>query len=304
MKEARLLAIGGGKGGSGKSFLALNIGVALAEEGKEVVLFDADLGGANLHTMLGISFPSLTLEDFLLQRRMDLREVSIGTAVKGLRLIAGPIMGLLSNLKYSQRRKLFRNLKSLQTDYVIIDLGANVVPSTLDLFLLADRGLLLLTPEPTSIENAYRFLRGVYFRGLSSAATERGIKRLIRRVTEHLEPESRAPLELLKKLEALDGATASRFREVLKALRPCVVLNQVKRREEITLGFSVKSFCRRYFGLEVSYLGHIPYDPKVTYSVEKGRPFLWEYPATEVSRCIREIAHRIQTDREVPHPQG
>ncbi len=304
MGEARLLAIGGGKGGSGKSFLALNMGVALTERGKEVVLFDADLGGANLHTMLGITFPPVTLEDFLLQRLKALREASIETPVKGLRLITGPILSLLSNLKYRQKRKLFRSLKSLEADYVIIDLGANLVSSTLDLFLLADRGLLLLTPEPTSIENAYRFLRGVYFRGLSSAATERSIKRLVERVMEHLEPELRAPLDLLRKLEALDGTTASRFREVLKALRPCVVLNQVKKREEATLGFSVKTLCRKYFGLEVSYLGYIPYDPKVSYSVEKGRPFLWEYPTTEVSRCIREIAHRIQTGREMPHPQG
>jgi len=297
---AVLISIGGGKGGSGKSFLALNLGVAFAERGREVILLDADLGGANLHTLLGIPFPSVTLEDFL-NGFLPLAETAMETSVRGLKLISGTLARLSAKLKYDQKRRLFRNLRGLQADYIIVDLGAGIGPSTLDLFILADRGLLLLTPESTAVENAYRFLRGVYFRCLRSVATERRIRRAVEEVIEGLDRGS-TPWDLLKKIEDMDGNTASKFREVMHSLRPYLVLNQLKTRDERALGFSVKTVCKKYFGIDLRYIGYVPFDPKVSYAVARGRPFLWEYPDTETSRCIREIADRMTTDREVTLP--
>ena len=81
--------IGGGKGGSGKSFLTVNMGICLSKLGVRVVLIDADLGGANLHTFLGISPPTLSLSDFIKKRVSHLREVLIPTAIPNLQLLTG-----------------------------------------------------------------------------------------------------------------------------------------------------------------------------------------------------------------------
>lgn len=292
------MSIGGGKGGSGKSFLALNLGVALAETGREVVLLDGDLGGANLHTLVGMSYPPVTLEDFLRGHLRSLEKVAVETPVRGLRLISGARRSLSPRLKYEHKRRLFRCLRTVGADYVIVDLGAGIEPFVLDLFLFTDQGILLLTPEGTAVENTYRFLRGVFFRCLRSMAKERRLRQAVEQTIDDMGAAS-MPWEVLKRVETMDGDTAYRFRAWLEGLRPYLVINQLRNPEERALGFSVKTVCRRYFGIELRYIGYIPFDPKVSYAVDRGRPFLREYPNTEVSRCIREIAVRMTSGREI-----
>src|SRR6476661_2364377 len=85
----RIVAVGGGKGGIGKSLVSANLGIALAQRGSSVVLVDADLGGANLHSCLGVSQPSASLSDFLDKRVDRLEQTAVETGISGLRLISG-----------------------------------------------------------------------------------------------------------------------------------------------------------------------------------------------------------------------
>ncbi len=88
-RSPRIWAVGGGKGGVGKSLLAVNLGVALARSGKRCILLDADFGGANLHTLLGLSNPSVTLTDLLTRKAPRLSDVVVPTQTPGLFLISG-----------------------------------------------------------------------------------------------------------------------------------------------------------------------------------------------------------------------
>src|SRR5690349_22896836 len=87
--ERQIWSMGGGKGGIGKSLLTASLGWQLARMGKRVVLVDADLGGANLHTCLGLSTPPLTLGDFICRRAEKIEDVLVETGVPGLGLISG-----------------------------------------------------------------------------------------------------------------------------------------------------------------------------------------------------------------------
>jgi len=85
--RSEIWAIGGGKGGVGKTMLAANIAVGLAKFGKSVIVVDTDLGGANLHSYLGVGAPEMTIYDFFLRKVSTLDELLIDTPVKGLKIL-------------------------------------------------------------------------------------------------------------------------------------------------------------------------------------------------------------------------
>jgi flagellar biosynthesis protein FlhG len=121
----KLWAIGGGKGGIGKSVFTLGLGISLSRMGKKIILVDADLGGANLHTLMGVRFPPCTLEDFLLNRVDRLEDIVIDTQVEGIGLICGAddILGA-ANPTYTQKVRILKQIENLPADLVLLDLGA------------------------------------------------------------------------------------------------------------------------------------------------------------------------------------
>ncbi len=131
----KLWSIGGGKGGVGKSIFTMALGITLARLGNRVVLVDGDLGGANLHTMMGIRFPEVTLEDFLLRRVTRLEDILQPTSIEGISLVCGAddLLGA-ANPTYSQKMRFFKDLEALPADFVLLDLGAGTSFNTLDFF--------------------------------------------------------------------------------------------------------------------------------------------------------------------------
>ena len=110
-RAPRVWAIGGGKGGIGKSVIAANLAVVLAQRGRRVVAVDADLGGANLHTILGVPARGPTLADFLLRRQERLGDIMAPTNTPGLLVInGGRAPGDSANPKSSQKARLLRHI--------------------------------------------------------------------------------------------------------------------------------------------------------------------------------------------------
>ena len=148
-------AIGGGKGGTGKTFLSANLAIALSVERGDIVAIDADLGGPNLHTVLGVRENGRDLGDFVRNEVARLEDIALPTSFPGLRLIRGSENTLfLANLNHYRKLKLIRQIKSLPAKGVVIDLGTGSTYNTLDLFMTAYPGVLVVTPELTAVENA------------------------------------------------------------------------------------------------------------------------------------------------------
>ncbi len=165
LRKKEIWAVGGGKGGIGKSLITGNIGITLARLKKRVLLVDADLGGANLHTTLGIGVPEMTLSDFLNRRVETIQDVIIKTSIPNLSLVSGAQDFLdAANPNFAQKARLLRHLETLDADYILLDLGAGTSFNILDFFLFADHGILVVLPEPTAIENAYRFIKSAFYR--------------------------------------------------------------------------------------------------------------------------------------------
>jgi flagellar biosynthesis protein FlhG len=293
--------IGGVKGGSGKSFITANIGICLSKLGARVILVDADLGGANLHTFLGISPPDLTLSDFIKKRVSSLHEVLIPTEIPNLQLLTGA-QDLLNAMdsKNVQKRKLLRSIQHLEGDYLLVDLGGGNSVSILDFFLMSDGGILVVTPEPTSIENTYRFLKSAFYRRLRHSVSSHRVKTMIDGAMDRKnEGGIQNPYELIKAVRQVNEEEARSIEVEVETFQPNLILNQVRSRKDIEIGFSIRSACQKYFGIRLHYLGYVVYDQDVGYSIRRRRPLVLENPNSRAAQCVSEIASKLATRRQM-----
>jgi flagellar biosynthesis protein FlhG len=143
--QTAVIAVGGGKGGIGKTILTANLGICFAKNKWRVVLVDADLGGSNLHTCLGIDFPEVSLSDFVGRRVEKIEDVIVETGIEGLRLISGAQDFLGSaNIKYTQKLRVLKQIFKIDTEVVLMDLGSGTSFNVLDFFLASDLGIVVM----------------------------------------------------------------------------------------------------------------------------------------------------------------
>lgn len=295
LRRKEVWAVGGGKGGIGKSLLTGNMGICLARLKKRVLLVDADLGGANLHTTLGIGVPEMTLSDFINRRVDNISDVIIKTGIPNLSLISGAQDFLeAANPDFSQKTRLLRHLETLDMDYILLDLGAGTSFNILDFFLFSDQGILVVLPEPTAIENAYRFIKSAFYRRFKRVVTHQGIKDIIDAAMDQKNTIGiRTPFDLIDKVKQMEREVGEILElEVLK-FKPKLVVNQVRTKNDIQIGFSMKSACHKYFGIKLEYLGYVEYDDCVWQSIRSKRPLSIEYPYSRPARGIEKVVHNL-----------
>jgi len=303
-------AIGGGKGGTGKTFLSANLAIALSIERGDIIAVDADLGGPNLHTVLGVRENGRDLGDFVRNEVTRLEDIALPTHFPGLRLIRGSEnMLFLANLNHYRKLKLIRQIKSLPARGVVIDLGTGSAYNTLDLFMTASPGILMVTPEPTAIENAYLFLKSCALRLLKAYSRYFGIPDFDDKVSRWLEHPSATLRKLMELLAAGDGSAGQVLTAALNNFKVYLVVNKVRDRKDVHLGRSISDVVRKYFLIDMDLLGTIPYDERVHLSLKRFSPFIFEYPESEISEAIRSMAERLSLEsppaklEERPSPQ-
>jgi len=285
----RILAVGGGKGGIGKSLIASSLAIEFARRGRRVVLVDLDLGGANLHTCLGMAHPEATLSDFVLRRVESLEEIAVETGIENLRLISGSLDAIgAANPLHQQKLRLMRALQVLDADLVVLDLGAGSHFNVLDFFLVADEGIVTLVPEPTAVENAYRFVKAAFFRRLKAVEAVYGLHDLLAEVMQARRPMS--PAQLVQEVSKKDPEAGSRLAEEMRAFRPFVVVNAVREAADLGLGDAICTAWRRFFGIELRYLGYVRHDDEAWRAVRARRPLLLERAGHPIAEDLRAIA--------------
>jgi flagellar biosynthesis protein FlhG len=156
---ARVIAVSSGKGGVGKTSLVVNLAITLAAMGQRVVVFDADLGLANAEVLMGISPPS-TLFDCLYGGK-DIEDILIPGPC-GVKLISGGSGFLeLANLDNARRQQIIDTLSYFdrEADFLIVDTGAGIHKNVLGFVAAANEVIIVVTPEPTSLTDAYSLIK-------------------------------------------------------------------------------------------------------------------------------------------------
>ena len=294
--RSRILAVGGGKGGVGKSLVSANLAAALAAAGRRCVVIDADLGGANLHTLFGVTRPRYSLSHLLAGEVSALADLMVPTSVPNLWLVSGNQALLeMANLGHGQKMRLVRQIQRLDVDDVVLDLGAGSAFNVLDFFLLARRGLVVTTPEPTAIENAEHFLRAAFYRSLRDAARRPDVAAAIQRL--RLNGRGRrvsSAEELIALVRAIDPPAAKPLEDRAQAFAPLLVVNQVRTLEQRGVGSRIVASCRERLGVAVELAGALDADPNVAAAVERRQPALQAFPLSRFSRQIEALAKRLQ----------
>ncbi len=299
-KEGKIWAIGGGKGGTGKSFVTSAMGTYIAGKGKRVILIDIDIGGANLHSFFGISRPKKSLTDFF-EAGASLNKLAVKTGIDNMSLITGDIHSLASdNIKFTQKLKLFRHIMKLNKHYVIIDLGAGSHNNTIDTFLMADKKIVILEPEITSVENMYHFIKNALFRKLRMSLREYGFKDIVEQMWERREEYN------IKSLRELMDCIRDNFSYVgdiidkeLSDFKLYLILNKIRSSDDILIGSSMKSILMKYLGVDTKFVGFVEYDDSVWRSMRERRPFMLNYSLSRSAKEVEVFTENLLKGKEI-----
>jgi flagellar biosynthesis protein FlhG len=302
--STRIWAVGGGKGGTGKSFVAANLGLLLAEKALKINLVDADLGAPNLHTFLGIQDPAPNLGDFLHRRDLTLNQVAIATPESSLRLVPGPTRTLFgNNLKYFQKRKLLNHIRRLDGAITLVDIGAGTDFNDLDFFLVSDLGIVVATPDPASVENAYHFLRSAAYRTLEASVRKLGIEALLDRMMKARHSGPISIPELLQELSKLDKGSAQVLAGALQLRENFLIMNQTHKSSPESVGPSICDVSRKVLGIPLRFLGAIPWDETSRLSLKGFTPHVRSFPGSKASHALRQITDHLVSS-QVPADNG
>jgi flagellar biosynthesis protein FlhG len=293
--ENHILAIGGGKGGTGKSLLAASIGICLADRGSDVLLIDADLGTANLHTFFGLEPPQIGLSDFVTRKQPSIDGVIVKTGVNNLRLISGAkdMLGI-ANLSYGQKAKVLNNIKRLKYKYILIDLGPGTSFNVLDFFLISHCGILITSPEPTSIENTYRFIKSLLFRYLRTAINQEIVKSLIDSgVRQGGGQKFDSIFDLLEAVEKIEPNLGYTIASYLSSLDIKLVANQVRTDRDRMIGEKMAVVAKKYFGIRIDFLGSVSHDATIRKGLLQMKPLTAYFPHSKAFKEVDDISQKI-----------
>jgi len=304
-RESRIIAVGGAKGGIGKSMFATNLGIYLSSLGKRTVFVDLDLGGPNLHLYLGEWFLKYNINDYLSKNVPSISDIMVSTKY-GPDLVGGGSSQLGSaNIHFSRKLKLLRAIKQIDADYIIIDLGADTSYNIIDFFLAADHSIVLTTCDPASYLDAYNLIKVALFRKLNRIfGPESELRKhkdpdLLLLIKEATMPgngnKGKVIGDLIKRVKNQLPKGLPLIEHVLETFRPGLVVNMISENDNVSEVVNrVQDVSQKILTVAVDYLGSIDYQSDIKRSAQDLVPVLSRDPKGNLSECIRDILSAIE----------
>jgi flagellar biosynthesis protein FlhG len=306
--QAHIIAIGGAKGGIGKSLLAANLGVYLAARGERTILVDLDLGGANLHLFLGIWSLERKVDDFLQKRFPSLEDLLLPTKYGPLLIGGGGGSLGAANIHHARKLKLLRALRNLKANYVIIDLGGDTSFNMLDFYLAADTGVVMTTLDPASYLDAYNFIKVGLLRRLSRIfgpespyrlEKDEGLTEFINSFVKEVGSGKRVG-ELIKTVAAELPQGLALLKRVLKAYRPRVVINMPTGTNDVeAMAERLSKVSARMLSIEIDYLGQLAFDETIHQSTQSLVPHVARHPKGTLAQYCGLLTTAVEPQPKV-----
>ena len=296
-----IIAMASGKGGVGKTVMSAAMGAGFAMLKRKTVVVDADFGGSNLHQVIGIPRPAYTYRDFQSGQVDTLNDIVIEhPRFDNLGMIFGAAGSYgMANEKYFNRQKFIRHLHHIDAEFVLLDLGAGSGFQVLDLFSVADMGLVMLNPEPLSLSEGFGFIKQVVIRNLSH------ILRQYPEVQSYVQEEAQKETfrsntrvtELIEHITELHPEVAEKMRAQLDQLQIGLILNKVTEDDQVVEVEALQKALRELLSMDTEFLGIVHLDPVVQNAVREGVPFIASdskaLPSRDLANLIiMKVLHR------------
>jgi flagellar biosynthesis protein FlhG len=265
--------------------------------GKRTVLVDTDLGGANLHTLLGIRSPSRTLNDFVAKKYNSLQDICIESEEENLLLISGASEVLsLANPQFAQKAKIIQNVFRLDADYVILDLGGGASFNVLDFFLVSHKKITVLTPQPPAIQNSYGFVRNAVYRRLSQLARSKpSIQALVKTaMNPKNELKIRTIKELFQVINDSEGPDAvNGLKKEIEKIQPALITNMARDFRDKNAGRIIRLVSEKYLMIHPVDVGSVVYDKQIEKMISGMVSLTHLDQSSEAVACVYEIATKL-----------
>jgi len=308
-RTGKIIAIGGAKGGIGKSIIVANLSVLLASKGFRVTAVDLDLGGANLHLCLGNKvLLQNNINDFLRKRVDSLQDIAIKSEY-GPYLIGGDSAQLgAANIDFGRKLKLLRAVENLNSDFIILDLGGDTSYNIIDFFLKADYGIVVTTRDSASYIGAYHFLKAAMYRRFNRLFGPESRFRMYKNhqleqlIREMMNPADggwpKSINDLLEKVRQEQPDHFPFMCEVVENFNSYLVVNKVPNRLLRTFDVNpiitrIQQVTRTWLAKEVTYLGSISFQPEVENSMIDLVPVVAKYPKGKMAEELGSIMSKL-----------
>ncbi len=265
-----------------------------------MVLVDLDLGGANLHTCLGIRNNKAGIGNLVYRQESNLESLLVETDERRLHFIPGDsLLPGTANLPYYQKLKIQRGLSKLVADYIILDLGSGSAYNTIDFFLMTSDGILVVVPETTAILNAYSFLKTSLYRLMYRSFPRKSEERRIVSdfVAQRLEGGSESFSSLVRRLGDANPEAGALAAANLQAFRPRIVMNMGRSEQDLEVGSRLKSIVQKNLDVDTQYIGYLPTNELVPQSILRRQPVAVSHPDCDFSQAVGRLADRIVQTR-------
>lgn len=310
LTRGKIIAIGGAKGGIGKSIITANLGIYLASLGLKTVLVDLDLGGSNLHLYLGYrSLLTSSINDFLKKRAASLADVMVQTP-HGPILIGGDSSELgAANIDFMKKVKLIKAIKAIEADCVLLDLGGDTSFNILDFFLQADHGIVVTTRDSAAYIGAYHFLKAAIYRKLNRLTgmetrsgtdqKDAALEKYIREST--MSDNGSAPKTINELVASIREDCPQYLAAIMKAVwefNPYLIVNRVPQgvRPEEVAG-KIQTVAKKWLARDVRLIGGIGRHIDVERSTVDLVPAITRNPRGAFAAEIASIANKLVASR-------
>ncbi len=299
---ANIWAIAGGKGGVGKSFISSGLSLFLAKQGFTTVIIDLDFDSPNIHTYLGLPAPEKKIKSITDNNTYDLESIMIDTHLPNLKFISCYSDDVTQTpLSINEKSKLMSAIHNLNVDYIILDLNAGIQDATIDFFNLAQKHIVVTTPDPLSIESTYRFMKTSFHRHLLRVESQFQLNRHSSEFMKNPEQYNiSTPADLLYTLNEYDSKNAAPLLNLMSEYGFQIILNQARSMKDEVVGQSMQLVCNKYFGVPSEFIARLDYDNGIWQSIRRRKHLLMENSHSKLYSQLL-TATRSLIDSNLPH---